>query len=585
MSKVITLPVTKGLGKSTDNDYVSLLPVNMLTIPPKLVTDSGFMRSFPGIVKDADVAGVSRGALYNPADNVVYRVLGKSLYKGGAAITTIDGSGRVSMASSPSAVAIAAEGVLSFALHNGTMVTLDNWPEQDYYVGRTEVLKRESKASGYDGSLYLSVEMVSEGHLELTLTPKTNTGAEGEPLVVDVIMKTFNQEQAAEGTPYLTDVIISGFAISGTTLTVSYTFNLNGASGDDVTLFEWLQIVEPTTIQNTQYNLGKIKDVAHANGRFAWIKDGTNELWVSDLGDQTKPDRARPMMQAQAMPDLAVGVAALEGNLVVFGTVSTETFTLTGSSDTTKPVYQSQRAMMVPVGIAGPRCKVDVGGKFAILSHPATGSVSIYLVGSGSATEIASRVVVQALSTLPLIDLEKAVLEYLNYDIHKLLIIHVGERVFCYDFISKAWAQLCTGNRQAAHTSIDYIFDGSFITLGDIKTPVTGHLDRTVASQYGQPQEHILYTPMISVPNARLYDMELETASGAAQYTEHLAYSATVDGVIYGVEKPVLADGLHQYNQRVLLRRVAHVRRNIGFRFRSLTRTPLTISSCKVRIS
>lgn len=54
-------PLMKGSGKNfRDADYVDLLPVNMLATPKQVLNSNGYLRSFPGIDKRSDVAGVSR---------------------------------------------------------------------------------------------------------------------------------------------------------------------------------------------------------------------------------------------------------------------------------------------------------------------------------------------------------------------------------------------------------------------------------------------------------------------------------------------------------------------------------------------
>lgn len=83
------LPLVKGLGKDYRTaDYVDLLPVNMLATPKEVLNAAGYLRSFPGIDKKADVAGASRGAQFNTSQNAVYRVLGGTIYRGAAKVGT-----------------------------------------------------------------------------------------------------------------------------------------------------------------------------------------------------------------------------------------------------------------------------------------------------------------------------------------------------------------------------------------------------------------------------------------------------------------------------------------------------------------
>lgn len=584
--KPITLPLTKGNGKDArTGDYVSLLPVNMLTVRPGEVIDSGYMRSFPGITKRADVAGTSRGAKFNESDGLVYRVCGETLYKADTALAQIPGYYRISMAGSNKSLAVAANGTLNFYQYDGQINALTNWPSQRSYSGKTNVLESNTKTAGYSGSLTLTISMTDAGRIQLTITPIASTGAQGADLVINTtdLNKQVDQVQPASGTPYLTAVKVSGFAIAGTTLTVAYTFNLNGAGGVDASSFTWRQIIEPTTIQTAQYDLGTVADVTHANGRYAWLKAGSNTFGVTDLSDETKPDQYRPFMTAESIPDPALAIDTLNGDIVMFGTKSTEFFTLTGSANTSQPIYKSQRAMLIPIGIAGVHSKVIIGSQFAILSHPATGNVTVYMIGGGRYTEIANRQVTKALANMTPAQISAALLEYLTFDGHKLLIIRAGAFVFCYDMTSNNWSQLCTGINEAPHTAIDFIYDGQHITAADTANAVMGNLDRNTRGQYGKEQECILYTPMLSAAGLSLFDFELETAGGNADTVEHLALSATVDGVTYGPESSLITNGPQRYTGRTLKKQLGYVRKNIGFKLRTLAMSPFTASTAKVR--
>lgn len=583
-----TLPLYPGTGKSAlTASYINRPPLNMLNVPPKVINQAGFMRSFPGLVKSGDVDGVSRGVLLNAADGKVYRVCGESLYQGGLVLADVPGTDRVSLAGSANSIAVSANGKMIIRRYDGTITELQNWEPSTYYPGETITLASGEKAQGYDGSIQVTQSMVDKGRLELTLIPATTSGAEGEALKVNKIQKTFSQDQPASGTPYLTDVRVSGFSISGTELTLSYTFNANGASGDDNTAMTWRQIVEATSIDNAQYDLGTVADITHANARYAWLKKGTNTFGVTydTVEGESHPDPYRPFMTAESMPDPAVGIASLGGDIWVFGTVSTEVFTLTGSSDTTEPIYRSQQSAMIPIGIAGVHCKTLVDEQFAIISHPSNGIVSVYLIGSGRSTDIASPAVKDALATLHADELAQAVIEFVNVGLHPLVILHLRGYVFCYDMNSQLWSQLSHGNNLAPHTAIDYVLEDNRITIGDTAHGITGYLDSSTAAQYGELQSHILYTPLMQVSGAVLADLELDVVSGAANRIEHLAVSATTDGETFPVERQLISDGPQRYNERVILPVVGYVAKDIAFRYRALTKTPFTASTCSVRVT
>lgn len=470
-----TLPLAKGLGKDYRNaDYVDLLPVNMLATPKEVLNAAGYLRSFPGVAKNADVAGISRGVQFNTVQNLVYRVAGGKLYKVTDERGTVSGNGRVSMAHSATSQAVAANGVMTLYRYDGTNKTLQNWPET---VG-------------------------------------------------------------------------------------------------DVTY--------------AQYDIGSVRDICRARGRYVWVKDGTQTFGVTDLEDESHPDRFRPFYSAESQPDGIIGCGIWRDFVVMFGSSTIEYFSLTGATDSTSAIYVSQPSLMVQKGIAGTYCKTEFADTFAFISHRATGAPSIYLINSGQATTIATSTVEKLLREYTATELATGVLETLRFDSHELLLVHLPRHVLCYDAAASQngpqWCILKTGLFNDVHRAIDYMFEGNQITTGDKTEPVIGTLRFDSSAQYDMQTEHLLFTPMFKANNARVFDFELEAATGVSQYAERLFISATADGANYGREQLIDANAPFVYDKRVLWRRIGRVRKNIGFKVRVITRSPVTLSDCSVRI-
>lgn len=470
-----TLPLAKGLGKDYRNaDYVDLLPVNMLATPKEVLNAAGYLRSFPGVAKKADVAGASRGAEFNTVQNLVYRVAGGKLYNGANERGAVSGSSRVSMAHSATSQAVAANGALTLYRYDGTEKTLQNWPET---VG-------------------------------------------------------------------------------------------------DVTY--------------AQYDIGSVRDICRARGRYVWVKDGTQTFGVTDLEDESHPDRFRPFYSAESQPDGIIGCGVWRDFVVMFGSSTIEYFSLTGATDSTSAIYVSQPSLMVQKGIAGTYCKTEFADAFAFISHQSTGAPSIYLINSGQATTIATSTVEKVLREYTAAELATGVLETVRFDSHELLLVHLPRHVLCYDAAAgqngPQWCILKTGLFDDVHRAIDYMFEGNQITVGDKAEPVTGVLRFDSSAQYEKQAEHLLFTPMFKANNARVFDFELEAATGVSQYAERLFISATADGSSYGREQLIDANSPFVYDKRVLWRRVGRVRKNIGFKVRVITRSPVTLSDCSVRI-
>jgi len=462
----------KGTGKDYRNvDYVDLLPVNMLATPKEVLNSNGYLRSFPGIAKIADVDGISRGAEFNTSQNVVYRVIGSKLYRAEVSVGEVSGSSRVSMAHSRTSQAVCVDGKVVEYRYDGVVITIDNWPVN----------------SGY-----------------------------------------------------------------------------------------------------TQYELGSARDVTRLRGRYAWAKDGSDSWFVSDVNDETHPDRYAAEYRAESQPDGILGIGTWRDFVVCFGRSTIEFFSLTGTSTPGSALYVANPAYMVPKGIAGTHCKCAFMDAYAIISNPATGAPSVYLVDSGRTTPIATSSIEKILRSYTAEQLGAAVMETMRFDSHELLLIHLPLHVLVYDGAASQgvaqWSILKTGLYNDAYRAIDFMYEGNLITCADKTKPVKGKLEFDISSQYGEQQEHLLYTPLFKADNARVFDFELESSTGVAQYADRLFISATTDGINYGREQMIEQNAPFVYDKRVIWKRVGRVRKNVGFKVRVVTKSPVTLSGAQVRI-
>lgn len=467
------LPLMKGVGKDfTNADYVDFLPVNMLATPKEVLNSNGYMRSFPGIKKLQDVAGISRGAMYNTHENAVYRVCGTKAYKSGEQIGEMSGQGRVSMACSYNSHAIGANGTMTLFRYDGEVKTLSNWS------------------------------------------------------------------------------VSSGF---------------------------------------TQYDLGSLRDLCRNRSRYIWSKDGTDSFFISDLGDESKPDRYAAEYRAESQPDGIIGIDNWRDFVVCFGTSTIEYFNLTGNTSAVGvAVYQSQPSMMVQKGIAGTYCKTKYADTHAIISHPATGAPSVYLINSGAVQQIATSTVEKILQSYSADELASAYMETTRFESHELLLIHLPRHAMVYDGSvnqgGAQWAILKTGFSDDVYRAVDLVYEGNAITCGDKLTGQLGVMDKAISSQYNEQQEHLLYTPLFKADNARVFDFELESSTGVSQFAERMFISATTDGINYGREQMIPWNAPFRYDQRAIWKRLGRIRKNIGFKMRIITSSPVTLSGCQVRI-
>ncbi|PPY09950.1 hypothetical protein C3D81_21560, partial [Cronobacter sakazakii] len=134
-------------------------------------------------------------------------------------------------------------------------------------------------------------------------------------------------------------------------------------------------------------------------------------------------------------------------------------------------IYQAQPSMMVQKGIAGTYCKTKYADTHAIISHPATGAPSVYLINSGAVQQIATASIERILQDYSEEDLATGVMETTRFEAHELLIIHLPRHVLVYDGSvtqgGAQWSILKTGLADDVHSAIDYVYEGNQITCGD----------------------------------------------------------------------------------------------------------------------
>lgn len=353
--------------------------------------------------------------------------------------------------------------------------------------------------------------------------------------------------------------------------------------GTTKTITNW-----PVSSGFTQYELGSARDVTRLRGRYAWAKDGSDSWFISDLEDESHPDRYAAEYRAESQPDGIIGIGTWRDFIVCFGATTTEFFSLTGASTQGAALYVANPAYMVPKGIAGTFCKCVYMDAYAVISNPATGAPSVYILDSGRASPIATASIEKIIRSYTASELATAVMESLRFDSHELLLIHLPGQVLVYDASASQngpqWSVLKTGLGDDVYRAIDFMYEGNSITCGDKAASVKGELQFDISSQYGAQQEHLLFTPLIKADGARLFDLELESSGGVSQFAERLFYSATTDGINYGREQMVPWNAPFNYDRRVFWSRIGRVRKNIAIKIRIVTTSPVTLSGCSVRV-
>lgn len=473
MGQTIQIPLVFGDGRSRRTlDYTQNFPVNMVPVMREIKQAAGYMRSWYGLEKVADVAGRSRGVIYNTFDNNVYRVMGDTLYRGDNRLNSITGDKRCSMAYSRTSIAVATAGAMQLYLYDGTIKTITNWP-------------------------------------------------------------------ASSANP-------------------------------------------------TSYNWGQVQDVVRLRGRYIWSQANSDTFWITDIEDESHPDREAAAYRAESMPDGLLALRAWHDYVLCFGSSTIEFFTLTGQSS---QVFASQPSYMLNEGIAGQWCVAQYADTFAYLTGPASGVNTVKLMASSGAgsQDIGNKQVKEILAQYSASDLAGAVLESFATSDGQFLIVHLPNETLIYDGVAsqglgiQAWSVLKTGvASDIPYRAIDFCNEGSTVTCGDKLESWKGQISTTTSGQYGEDAEMILYTPIMNFALAVLTDLELDVSLGAENPIKHIFVTASEDGMVYGTERLMRYDDRMRFNGRAHMLKVGRIRSNVTFRFRLVGQAPAYLSKCRV---
>lgn len=129
----INIPLMYGDGvNNVTGDFETRMPVNMLVISREVKGAPGYLRIFPGITKQNDVAGLSRGVHWNTVKNGPARVMGNKLYLAGEPFADVPlNSTRTPMAHSRTSQGVVDSGILTLYRYDGEVKQFANWPGED----------------------------------------------------------------------------------------------------------------------------------------------------------------------------------------------------------------------------------------------------------------------------------------------------------------------------------------------------------------------------------------------------------------------------------------------------------------------
>lgn len=338
----------------------------------------------------------------------------------------------------------------------------------------------------------------------------------------------------------------------------------------------------------TDPDLGYPIDFCWVDGYY-FFTDG-EFIYHTDINNESSIDPLK-FATAEFIPDFTYGVAKTEDNKVaVFGRYSIEYFV---NQANTNFAFTRVPSRALKLGIVGTHCKTEVNGRFYILGSRKEEAVSFHRVGVGSAEKLASREVDQILSTYTESQLEAVVLESFESDGTNFVMIHLPNHVLMFNQtiaevvgITQAWSiwksdVLGDAPCRAKHGVFDQRLNQW--VFGDKQDATIGKLDSSVATQYGDIVEWLLYTPFLYLEDQSIDELDIEIIPGFTATQDATVFvSMTYDGVSYGKEWTQMYGLPNEYQSRFIVRRLGYVDNWVGFKLRGATRSRMAFGKAVI---
>ena len=375
--------------------------------------------------------------------------------------------------------------------------------------------------------------------------------------------------------------------ISGTgTASLPYSFNTQAIIADGKM---WLYDTTLGFRQVTDPDLGAPIDGVWINGVY-FMTDG-EFLFHTDATDESSIDPLK-FATAEFSPDPTLGIGKTQDNkAIAFGRYSMEYFV---DAANVNFAYTRVETRAIKIGIVGTHAKAEMSDQWYILGGRKEESVSVHVIGVGSAVKVATREVDKIIGTYTEDQLKTAVVESREEDGYNHLIIHLDNHVLQFNEtiaksvgIDQAWSILKTdvlGDLpwRAKHG----LFEprkGVWV-YGDKRGSNIGILDETVATHYGDIAEWLINTPYVDLESQSVDELEIETIPGFSVTDDATVFiSRTENGVTYGKEWRLQYGKPNNYGTRFIAYALGYVSDWVGFRFRGASRSRMAFSSARIK--
>lgn len=365
---------------------------------------------------------------------------------------------------------------------------------------------------------------------------------------------------------------------------------------DDMKWVDYGEQGDPFKSPATEFDIDNVVDVDRHEKRYVWVnKDqlGCTSLTVGENGNpdtspEQRPDYVAPFYAVESDPDENKAVRSWQGKYIaVFGRNTTQFFALTGNAES---IYAPVKNLQCPAGIVATPSVCHYMDAFAAIGSIKGGTLQVILIKPGGYQKISNAAIEIELGKYKESELSEALVESFNLDNHQFLMVHLPNNTWLYDSSTGLWTELATGyNKLSNYQGRHVLYDQELgLTIGSKANGNVGKLSYDVASQYGEIQEFIAYTPFTEVSQGYgttpLYDLSFESIYGHVNNIQTAFISVTFDGRVYSDEElRIQYNSPNEYLNKIMINSLGAVQHAIGFKIRSQSTESVNWSDFSVR--
>jgi hypothetical protein len=327
-------------------------------------------------------------------------------------------------------------------------------------------------------------------------------------------------------------------------------------------------------------------DVTFLNSRFIWTVPNSGQIQWSTLLD-TKTN-ALSYATAELRSDDLVRTIAINGQLWLIGTKTTEIWNSTGSNDMP---FQRMSGAYIPTGCSAKDSICIFGSSLVWLSQTDHGQAQIVMSEGFSARRISNHAIEAEISRYTRID-DAYAFAY-QQDGHAFVVISfpTAQKTWCFDAITQMWHERSYYNKQQVkhehHRANTICFFNGEHLVGDRGTGVVYRLCPDSKSDDGQLILRERITPVLNPQATRLIFSELELIMQTGQDNNsnpQILLSWSDDrGRTWSMEHQSGIGGVGEYDHRVVFRRLGQSLNRV-FRLRVSDAAQFVILGAKAKV-